>query len=99
MDGGDRAGFMQNSDAVDSVLITSTMGAASATGAWYKVEVISTEAIFKSLTAPGLANYALIDSGTTYAQNAVFVCSKITALELSTDLAAGKVIAHKKVLL
>ena len=99
MDGGDRAGFMQNSDAVDSVLITTTMGAATATGAWYKVEVISTEAIFKSITAPGLTNASLITSGTTYAQNAVFACSKITALELSTDLAAGKVIAHKKVLL
>lgn len=99
MDGGIRAGLMQGCDATDSVLITSTMGACSATGAWYKVEVISSAALFVSLTAPGLTNASLVTSGTTYAQGAAFVCSKITAVELSTENAAGMVVAHQKILL
>ena len=99
MDGGDRAGFMQTAKDVDAVLITTTMGACSATGAWVDFEVVSSEALIKSLTAPGLVNASLIDSGTTYAQNAVFACSKITVIQLATGIAEGQVIAHKKVLL
>jgi hypothetical protein len=99
MDGGDRAGFMQAARDVDAVLITSTMGKCSATGAWVDFEVISSEVLIKAVTAPGLVNASLLDSGTTFAQNAVFACSKITMIQLATGIAEGKVIAHKKVLL
>ena len=90
---------MQGSDAVDSVLITPALGACSATAAWYKIEVISTEALFVSLTAPGLKNSTLVTSGTTYVRGAQFVCSRITGVELSTENAAGMIVAHTKVLL
>lgn len=101
MDGGDRAGFMQVAESVDSVLITSTMGAASATDVWISFEVISSAAQFVGITAAGLINSSLIDSGTTFHQNAVFACSKITMIHISadTDGSSGQVIAHKKVLL
>jgi len=99
MDGGDRAGYKQVAKAVDAVLITTTMGACSATEQWVDFEIISTEALIKGITAAGLKNAALIDTGTTYARGAVFACSKITMIELSTKLAAGKVIAHNRILI
>lgn len=99
MDGGDRSGYKQISKSVDACLITTTMGACSATREWVDFEIISTEALIVGITAPGLVNASLIDTGTTYARGAVFACSKITVIELSTKLAAGKVIAHNKVLI
>ena len=98
MDGGDRAGFMQTAETVDSVLITPALGACSATGAWVGLEVVSSAAIFIGITAPGLVNSSLVSSGTTYLQNAKIKCSKITVVELSTDLPEGIVNAHSKVL-
>ena len=99
MDGGDRAGFMQVAKSVDSVLITPALGACSATGDWVSVEVVSSAAVFVGVTAAGLVNSSLIDSGTTYLQNSKIACSKITVVELATGLAEGIVVAHKKVLL
>jgi hypothetical protein len=95
----DRAGYKQISKSVDSVLITTTMAACSATQQWVSIEVISSEALIKSITAAGLTNASLIDSGTTFAQNAVIECSKITVVQLATQIAAGKVIAHERVLI
>ena len=97
MDGGDSAGYMQNSDAVDSVLITTTMGVCSASEAWYKLKVLSSEALFIGITAPGLKNAALISSGTTFQQGAEIACSKITIVELSTDLPEGQIIVHTRI--
>ena len=101
MDGGDRSGYKQISKSVDSVLITSTMGACSSTAPkqWVSLEVISSAALIKSITAAGLKNAALIDSGTTFSQNAMIECSKITIVQLATQIAAGKVIVHERVLI
>ena len=99
MDGGDRAGFMQTAKTVDSVLITPALGACSATGDWVSLEIVSSAAVFVGVTAPGLVNSSLIDSGTTYLQNSEITCSRITIVELATGLAEGMIVAHKKVLL
>jgi len=101
MDGGDRAGYLQITKAVDSILISTTMGACSSTAPkqWVSLEVISSAALIKGITAAGLRNSSLIDSGTTFSQNAKIECSKITVVELATQLAAGKVIVHERVLI
>lgn len=98
MTGGERAGFMQVAQSADAVYITPALGACSATGAWVDLEVISSEAVFIGITAAGLINSSLITSASTYQQGFKIKCSKITKIELSTDLAAGVVVAHKKVL-
>jgi len=97
MSGLDRAGYMQISDAVDSKLITSTMGAV--TGSWYALDVVSTEAQFQYITAAGMAGSSLITSKTTYALGARFACSKITVVKLSVKDTHGKVIAHNRIVL
>jgi hypothetical protein len=99
MDGGDRAGFMQVAETVDSLLISSTLGACSATGEWVSIRVVSSAAIFIGITAPGLKYSSLVSSGTTYLQNQYIRCSKITMVELSSDLPEGIVEVQKKVLL
>jgi len=101
MDGGDRSGYKQIAKAVDSVLITTTMGACSATAPaqWVSLEVISSAAMIHAMTAAGLRNASLLTSATTFSQNAVIECSKITMVELDTKLAAGKVILHERVLI
>ena len=103
MDGGDRSGYKQIAKAVDSVyIVPSTAGTGasicSATEQWVSVEVISSAAIIKSMTAAGLANASVIDTGMTFPQGAKFECSKITVIQLSTKEPLGKVIAHERVL-
>ena len=99
MDGGDRAGYKQVERAVDAVYITTTMAACSATEQWVRLEVVSSEARIKSITAAGLRNASKIDSDALFYQNAVLACSKITIVELATQVAAGKVILHDRVLI
>jgi len=81
---------------VGAALITATMGKCSATGAWESFKVVSTEAVFKGITAAGMSGAALIDSGDTWKQDAEVYGYSITMIELSSDLVAGKVVAKKK---
>lgn len=97
MDGGDRAGYKQIADAVDSVFITDTMGAV--TGDWVNFTVISSEVQIASVTAPGLQYASKINSGTTWIKGAVFACSKITSIKISVKSSNTAVIAHKRILI
>ena len=104
MDGGDRSGYKQIAKAVDAVyIVPSTAGTGSsicsATQQWVSIEVISSKAIIKSITAAGLANASVIDTKSTFPQGAKFECSKITIIQLSTLEPLGKVIAHERVLI
>ena len=95
----DWAGYKQIAGAVDAVYITTTMAACSATQQWVRLEVVSSQARIKSITAAGLRNASKIDSDALFYQNAVFKCSKITIVQLATQVAAGKVILHDRILI
>ena len=99
MDGGDRAGYKQISKSIDSVYITTTMAACSATQQWVSIEVISSAARIESITAAGLKNASNIDSAVSFPTNSIIACGKITAIKLATCLPAGKVVAHERVLI
>ena len=96
-DGMDRAGYKQISGAVDSILITDTMGAV--TGDWVDFEVVSSQVQLAGITAPGLAGSSLITSLTTWEKGAKFRCSQITAIQISAKSSNTAVIAHERILL
>ena len=96
MDGGDRAGYMQIADVVDSQLITDTMGAI--TGQWANFEVISSQVQISSIIAPAMAGSSLIDSGTTWEKGARFACAMITSIKISAKSSNTAVIAHERIL-
>lgn len=94
MDGGDRAGYKQICGAVDADFITDTMGAT--TGDWTDFSLLTASVIFTAVTAPGMANSSIIDSGTTYSgYGSKWQCSKIT----SVTVKSGHIIAHKRILI
>lgn len=100
----DHAGYLQNSNAVDAVLIGPSTGSTAATTCayaqgWYRVEVISSGAVFAGITAPGLTGSSKITSGTTYLKNAAITCSKITSVKLSCDSTGHAVIAFTRTIL
>lgn len=99
MTGGDRAGYLQITNAVPSKLITCTMGNTTCANpdGWYSFEVISTEIQLAAVTAPTLVGSSLITSGTTFVRGAVFSCSRITGINISAKSSNGKVIAHERV--
>ena len=99
MDGGDRAGYKQLSKSIDSVYITTTMGACSATQQWVSIEVVSSAARIESITAAGLKNASNIDSAVSFPTNYILACSKITGIKLATCLRYGKVIAHERIVI
>ena len=99
MDGGDRAGYKEIAKSVDATLIAATTGISPCTGDWVSFEIVSTAAIIKSITAPGMTNSSLITTAESHPQGTVFACSKITVIDLSTKLPTGKAIAHKRILI
>jgi hypothetical protein len=99
MDGGDRAGYKQIADAVDSKVITSTMSAGSVTGDWTGFDVISSYAAVAAIIAPGLAGSSLISSGRPLLLGAKIRCSKMTGIRLSVKSTGHKVIAHNRILI
>lgn len=88
----DRAGYKQISDGVDAILLTSTSGAV--TGDWAKIEVLSSDATFVSITAPTVTGSSLISSGTTYFAPWALK-GKITGVEVKT----GQVMCYERILL
>lgn len=99
MDGGDRAGYKQISDAVDSKVITSTMSGASVTGDWVGFDVISTFAAVAAVVAPGITGTSLISSKAALRMGYKFRCSKMTGIRLSAKSTGHKVIAHNRILI
>ena len=101
MTGGDRAGYLQIGDAVDSDLITSTCGevACPVSAGWYCAEVITSGAQLKSLTAPGISNAAAITSATTFDMGAKISCSRITKIKRSTKDSHGIWNMHRRILI
>ncbi len=99
-----RAIGLQISGAVDSELIGPSTGSTDYTtcawaAGWYQVKVISSEAVFAGITAPGLAGASHITSATTFPQGTVFSCSRITGVKLCSKTSGRSVIAHRRVLL
>jgi len=98
-DGLTRAVGLQIAGAVDSVLIVSATGTTAYTsGEWCELEVISSEAAFAGIVAPGLANAAGLTSDVPLPLGSRVRCSKITAVKLSSDATGHKIIAHTRVL-
>ena len=99
-DGGHRAAAKQISDVVDAILIgPSTGSTAAVTGSWCRIRVISSGAVFASITAPGLTGSSKVTSGTTWGNGTVIACSHITSIKLSSKTTRHAVIAYNKVLL
>jgi len=99
MDGGDRAGYKQISKNVDAVIITSTMGAASATIAWGGFEVISSAAAVTIITAPGITNSSLLTTAPTLPKGTFIGGGNITEVKLSANSTGHKIMAYEKVVL
>lgn len=96
-DGGHRAGYKQVVGAVDSTIVTDTMGAV--TGDWCQLEVLSSEIQLVGITAPGCAGSSFIDSDTTFDQGWKFACSQITIVQVSAKCTDGRLLCHDRVLL
>ena len=102
MDGGDRAAYMQIAKTADSVIITSTMAAASATGRnWAGFEVISSEAAVAAITAAGVTGSSLVSSaskipGGTWVSGGQ---SGMSVIMISTKSTNHKVQAYNKILI
>lgn len=100
MDGGDRAGYMQIAGVCDGVIIKTSLGKCSATAPyWGDIVVVSSKAVFKTLTAPGLINASNVTTDDSFALGTRISCSKITMIWLSTKCTAGRVIAHNRILI
>jgi len=106
MDGGDRAGYKQNSRVVDALFIGADTGATEVyqssdynTNGWAEMVVVSSGAQISTITAPGLEGSTKITSETTWVTNAVLACNQITGFKLSSDSSGGAVILYDKVIL
>ena len=109
MTGGDRAGYKQISGLVDTLFIGPSTGSTDviqstdytnfADNGWHKLVVISSGAVFASITAPGMAGSSNIDSATTWEKGAEIACNQITAFKLSSKTTNHAVMAYGKVLL
>jgi len=100
----DRAGYKQISHNVEAIFVGPTTGSTAETTALTKngyacIKVISSRAVFASITAPGLTNSSKITSATSFLQNAEIECNQITAFKLSCDTTGHMVTAFNKVLL
>lgn len=99
-DGGHRAAARQISDMVDAIFIgPSTGSTAAVAGDWCKIRVISSKAVFASITAPGLVGSSKFTSGTSWAHGTEITCSQITAIKISSNTTNHAVIAYTRVLL
>jgi len=104
----DRAGYKQISDVVQAVFIGPTVGADTAVtynssvynkSGWARIVVISSKAVFKSITAPGIDRSSVVTSATSYIKGAVISGNGITQIILSSNTTDHLVQAFDKILL
>lgn len=103
-DGLHHAGYKQISKSVDADFIgPSTKSTAATTcptaAGWVDVEILSTDAQFAAITAPGLVGSSNITSETTFAKYWTLSCSKITAIKFTSETSGFMAICHRRVLI
>ena len=105
-DGLSRAGYKQISNVVQAIFIGPSDGAKTTykssdynKSGWAKIVVISSKAVFKAITAPGIDRSSVVTSATSYLQGAEISGNGITRIALSTQTTGHLVQAFDKILL
>jgi hypothetical protein len=100
MDGGDRAGYKQISWAADAILVGPTTGSTDYTsGDWTRLLVLSSDAQFAGIVAPGLVGSSRITSADTFDHMTVIPASRITSFKLASGTSGQMVIAYNRILI
>ena len=107
-DGLSRAGYKQISNVVQAIIIGPSVGADTEEvynssdynkNGWAKIRVLSSKAVFKSITAPGIDRSSVITSATSYIMGAEIEGNGITQIILSSKTSNHMVMAFDKILL